>query len=161
MKHNLFNKSLALLIIPLFIGTIFIPVTRIILSENKTVMLEKQVDSNDDPTFDLKIKLLMKVGHMPSLSACIIKNNGIVWSKGYGFYDIMHRKKACDDTIYMIGSISKSVTATALMQLYEQGLFDLDDDVSDYLPFTLRNPKYPDVPITFRMLLAHQSSLFE
>lgn len=161
MKHNLFNKSLALVIISLFIGTTFIPVTGRILSENKTLPLEKQIGSNDDLFFDLKIKLLMKLCHMPSLSACIIKDNSIAWSKGYGFYDIIHKKKASDDTIYMIGSISKSITATALMQLYEQGLFDLDDDVSDYLSFTLRNPKYPDVPITFRMLLAHQSSLFE
>ena len=45
------------------------------------------------------------------------------------------------------------------MQLYEQGLFDLDEDVNNYLPFSLRNPNYPDTPITFRMLLSHQSSL--
>jgi CubicO group peptidase (beta-lactamase class C family) len=47
------------------------------------------------------------------------------------------------------------------MQLWEQGLFDLDDDVNNYLPFSLRNPNYPDDPITFRMLLAHHSSLSE
>jgi len=45
------------------------------------------------------------------------------------------------------------------MQLYERGFFDLDDDVNDYLNFNLRNPKYPDKEITFRMLLSHQSSL--
>jgi CubicO group peptidase (beta-lactamase class C family) len=51
------------------------------------------------------------------------------------------------------------ITATALMQLYEEGYFDLDDDVNDYLDFSLRNPNFPEVPITFRMLLAHQSSI--
>jgi len=45
------------------------------------------------------------------------------------------------------------------MQLYEKGLFDLDEDVNNYLPFSLRNPHYPDSPITFRMLLSHRSSL--
>jgi CubicO group peptidase (beta-lactamase class C family) len=45
------------------------------------------------------------------------------------------------------------------MQLYEQGLFDLDDDVSNYLNFSVRNPAFPGVPITFRMLLSHHSSL--
>ena len=58
----------------------------------------------------------MKLNHMPSLSTCIIKNNSVVWSKGYGFYDIIHRKKASDDTIYMAGSISKSFTATAILE---------------------------------------------
>jgi len=47
------------------------------------------------------------------------------------------------------------------MQLYEQGFFDLDDDINDHLSFSLRNPNYPDIPITFRMLLSHQSSLAE
>jgi len=45
------------------------------------------------------------------------------------------------------------------MQLWEQGLFDLDDDVNDYLPFSVRNPNYPDTPLTFRMLLSHRSSI--
>jgi CubicO group peptidase (beta-lactamase class C family) len=48
---------------------------------------------------------------------------------------------------------------TALMQLYDQGLFDLDDDVNTVLPFELRNPYFSDDPITFRMLLSHTSSL--
>jgi len=45
------------------------------------------------------------------------------------------------------------------MQLWEQGLFDLDEDVNNYLPFSLRNPHFPDDSITFRMLLSHSSSI--
>ena len=45
------------------------------------------------------------------------------------------------------------------MQLYEKELFNLDEDVNNYLPFELRNPNFPDEPITFRMLLSHTSSL--
>jgi CubicO group peptidase (beta-lactamase class C family) len=45
------------------------------------------------------------------------------------------------------------------MQLYEQGFFKLDDDVNAYLPFSLRNPNFPDDPITIRMVLSHSSSL--
>jgi CubicO group peptidase (beta-lactamase class C family) len=111
--------------------------------------------------FDRLITFLMKIGRFPSLSACIIDANEIVWSNGYGFYDLENEKTATTDTVYNIASISKTITSTALMQLYEQGLFDLDDDVNDYLPFSLRNPNFPDVPITFRMLLSHQSSLAE
>ncbi len=111
-----------------------------------------------DDSFDFKVKLLMRLSHIPSLICGVIKNNSIVWSNAYGYSDIYNRKKATTDNIFRIASISKTFTATALLQLYEQGLFDLDDNVSEYLPFDLKNPKYPNVNITFRMLLSHHSS---
>lgn len=122
---------------------------------------EKIQDTANELRFDLKIKILMKFGHMPSLTACIIKNNTISWSKSYGYKNIYLLKKAKIDSIYGIGSITKSLTATAIMQLWEKGCFDLDDDINEYLDFSVKNPNFPDIPITFRMLLSHQSSLFE
>ncbi|MCK5459086.1 MAG: beta-lactamase family protein, partial [Thermoplasmatales archaeon] len=94
-----------------------------------------------------------------ALSTAIVVDNELVYSNGYGLYDRENNKEATEETIYLVASISKTFTATAIMQLYEQGYLDLDDDVNDYLPFTLRNPNHPDEKITFRMLLAHQSSL--
>lgn len=117
------------------------------------------LDLNKEIEFDQKIKILMKLLHSPSLVLCIIKNNSIAFLKSYGFTDFYLRKKSTNDTIYLAGSISKTVTATALMQLYEKGHFNLDEDVSKYLPFELKNPKHPNVNITFRMLLSHQTSL--
>jgi CubicO group peptidase (beta-lactamase class C family) len=102
---------------------------------------------------------LIRIGHFPSLSGCIILDDKVVWSKGYGFYDIENRKPATEYTTYIVASISKTITGAALMQLYDKGLFGLDDDVNEYLPFSLRNPNFPDIPITFRMLLSHSSSL--
>jgi CubicO group peptidase (beta-lactamase class C family) len=101
----------------------------------------------------------MEYGHFPSVSVCIIKYDKVVWSKGYGYSDMESNIQATDNTVYTLCSITKSITGTALMQLYDKGLFDLDDDVNNYLPFTLRNPNFPDIPITFRMLLSHSSSL--
>ncbi|MBC7081455.1 MAG: beta-lactamase family protein [Thermoplasmatales archaeon] len=109
--------------------------------------------------FDRKIEKIMEIAHFSSLSACIIKNNEIIWSKGYGIYDRENNKKTDENVIYLVASISKTITATAIMQLYEKGLLNLDDDVNKYLPFNLRNPNHPDKLITIRMLLAHQSSL--
>ena len=113
----------------------------------------------NNTTFDLKIQLLMKLAGFPSLSTCIIKDNHIIWSKGYGYYDRAERKHATTNTIYIIASITKTIVGTALMQLYDKGLFNLDDDVNTYLPFNLRNPNFPDDPITIRMLLTHTASL--
>ena len=114
---------------------------------------------SEDPAFDLRIKLTMRLGHFPSISACIIKDDSIVWYNGYGKAKLFPKKEPTSDTIYPVGSISKTVTATAVMQLWEQDFFDLDDDINDYLDFSVRNPNYPENPITFRMLLAHHSSL--
>jgi CubicO group peptidase (beta-lactamase class C family) len=115
--------------------------------------------SNNDVIFDHLITILLKISHYPSMSACIIKNTTVVWEKGYGLYDIEQQKQATEHTIYVVASITKTITSTALMQLYEQGLFQLDDDVNKYLPFHLRNPNFPNDPITIRMILSHSSSL--
>lgn len=151
------KKILAIGIIFLLIGTSAVAVAT--QNKDNNTFLDNQKTLDNHLFFERYIKLLMKIGHMPSLSACIIKENEIVWSNGYGYYDIENNKEASDNTIYLICSITKSITATALLQLYDQGLFDLDEDVNNYLPFSLRNPNHPDDPITFRMLLAHQSSL--
>ncbi|HAJ38247.1 MAG TPA: serine hydrolase [Chloroflexi bacterium] len=62
-------------------------------------------------------------------------------------------------TKFRVASISKIVTALAIMQLVERGLLDLDADVSDVLGWSLRNPHWPKTAITTRMLLTHTSSL--
>ncbi len=63
-----------------------------------------------------------------------------------------------DDPV-RIASVSKLYVALGVMRLVDQRVLDLDRDVSDYLKWTLRNPKFPDQPITLRHLLSHQSSV--
>jgi CubicO group peptidase (beta-lactamase class C family) len=70
------------------------------------------------------------------------------------------RKVTADDSV-RIASISKLVTAMAVMRLVDQGRLSLDRDVSEYLGWTLRNPAYPNRPITLRLLLGHRSSLID
>ncbi|NHO34335.1 serine hydrolase domain-containing protein [Acetobacter fallax] len=63
------------------------------------------------------------------------------------------------DTLFRIASVSKVVTTIGLMELVEQGKIALDHDASDYVGFRLRNPDFPDSPITLRMLLNHTSTI--
>ena len=79
----------------------------------------------------------------------------------YGVRDIGRNLSVDNSTIYRVASISKHIGTIGLMQLYEKGLFQLDDDVSGVLGFKLRNPYFPDHPITFRLVLSHQSSISE
>jgi len=63
------------------------------------------------------------------------------------------------DNLMRVASISKTLSAIVVMQLVEEGVLELDRDVSDYLGWELRNPHYPDRAITLRQLLAHISSI--
>jgi len=94
-----------------------------------------------------------------AVAALVLASTDLGWSKGYGYYDLENQKQATKDTLYLQASVSKTVTATALMQLYEQGKFNLTDDINKYIPFEMRNPNHPDIAITIEMILSHRSSL--
>jgi len=108
---------------------------------------------------DLAMNDLIKELNAVGLSVAVVKDNQIVYTGAFGFKNIDEGTQISTDDIFRIASISKSFTATAMMQLHEQGKFALDDDVSTALGITVRNPNYPDIPITYRMLLSHTSSL--
>ncbi|MEP9359724.1 serine hydrolase domain-containing protein [Sphingomonas sp. KR3-1] len=76
-----------------------------------------------------------------------------------GLADLAAKRPVTADDPVRIASISKLVTAIGVLRLVEQGRLDLDADVSRYLGWKLRNPAFPDRPITLRLLLSHRSSL--
>jgi hypothetical protein len=101
----------------------------------------------------------MNTLHIPGLAACIIKDTSIIWTGSYGYANIKENRKVSDSTVFMLASISKTFVAVALMQLYREGLFNLDDNINNYLPWSVNHPKYPDSTITFKMLLTHTSAI--
>ena len=107
---------------------------------------------NQDETLESRIQSLMTSAQIPSLGACIIINDTVVWAQGFGDQPDL-------DTVFMIGSITKSFTSIAILQLYERNLLDLDDNVDDYLPFNVRHPDYPTMNVTIEMLLTHTAGL--
>ena len=90
-----------------------------------------------------------------ALGASIVKKDRIVWEGYYGYADREKGVPLAKENIYKLLSLSKTVTACAVMMLYERGKLNLDEDVNRYLPFHLAHPAFPKVPITFRMLLNH------
>lgn len=76
-----------------------------------------------------------------------------------GMADVAAQRALTADDPARIASISKLVTTIGVLRLVEQGKLDLDADVSTLLGFALRNPAFPNTPITLRMLLSHTSSL--
>ncbi|MHA2400342.1 MAG: serine hydrolase domain-containing protein [Promethearchaeota archaeon] len=105
-----------------------------------------------EESFDSKIQKLMADYKIPSLAAGIVSNESVIWARGFGEQPDL-------DTVYMIGSITKTFTATAILQLKERNLINLDGNISNYLPFDVAHPDYPGTAITIRMLLTHTSGL--
>jgi len=114
---------------------------------------------SSSPFLDSIIQQKMASGHVPGISACIVKDEHIRWIGTYGQAYFDPDILVDTSTLFMLASVSKTTTVTALMQLWEDGLFDLDDDINDYLPFEIHNPYYPDDTITFRMLCTHTSAI--
>jgi CubicO group peptidase (beta-lactamase class C family) len=98
---------------------------------------------------------------LAGLGACIVKDNRIAWTGGFGLADIETKRPVAIDTIFSVGSVSKTVTLAAFMLLWEKGQCGLDDDINEYLSFPVRNPRFPDKPITLRMLLSFTAGIFD
>lgn len=93
------------------------------------------------------------------LAVAVVKKGEIVYARNFGWQDVEKQIPLSDNSIFRIASISKSFSATAIMQLVEQKKLSLDDDVSKLIGFTIRNPNYPDKVITLRMIMSHTSSI--
>ena len=105
------------------------------------------------------IESTMATHFIPGLSISIAKGGNIVWNNHFGYANINENTLVDENTMFILSSASKTITATALMHLFQQNLFMLNDNVADYLPFDVNHPDYPEVPITFKMLLSHTSGI--
>jgi CubicO group peptidase (beta-lactamase class C family) len=100
--------------------------------------------------------------NIPGATGLIFKSDGeIIWSGKYGLRNLEHQLPVEDSTLFLMASISKTFVATAIMQLWQSGLINLDGNINDYLPagFTVVNPNRPNNAITVKMLMLHTSSL--
>ena len=110
-------------------------------------------------SLDNDLTSIMQKYDAVGLSLVVVIDGGIVHSQSFGYKDLKDSVPLQNNDLFRIASISKSFVATAIMQLYERGKISLDDDVNNHLNFEVKNPKYPDIPITIRMLMCHRSSI--
>ncbi len=96
----------------------------------------------------------MEKNFIPGVVVAVVKDGEVFFSKGYGYADSANKVAVDPDTsLFRIGSISKVFTATAVMQLVEDGKLDLDTDINTYLDFEIADTY--DQPITLAHLLSH------
>jgi len=79
--------------------------------------------------------------------------------EGLGTADFESGRRVTRDTIFHVASLGKPIVGIAVMQLVQEGVLSLDDDVSERIHFSVRNPAHPRVPITLRELLTHTASI--
>lgn len=112
--------------------------------------------SDQIENFELRIPQLLQKSQIPGLTVSIIKDTQIIYSNGFGARDLKEKLPATPDTLFGIGSVTKSFTCLAIMQLAEAGKLNIEDPVSTYLHFNLGNT---EKPITIRHLMSHTSGI--
>ncbi len=96
----------------------------------------------------------MKAQQMPGLSVAILYGD-FRWSSGFGYSDVENEVPAKPESSYRMASVTKPMTAVAILELAEQGRIDLDAEVQKYVPYFPRKAH----PVTIRQLLAHQGGI--
>lgn len=110
----------------------------------------------DRARFERFVQEKMSKTRLPGLSVALVAGGKVVYARGFGFRDVESGLPATPDTLYCVGSVTKSFTALAVMQLAERGLLSLDDPVERYAP--LRLSPFGE-PVRIRHLLTHTSGV--
>ncbi|MEK6323123.1 MAG: serine hydrolase domain-containing protein [Acidobacteriota bacterium] len=128
--------ALMLLMIP----PIFAPAARLSSANTNLEAFEGEIE---------QLRTLLKI---PGISVAIVEGKRVLWAKGFGYRDYENKMPASPETLYPIASLTKTLTATLVMQAVEQGQLSLDDPVAKY-----RNDFDVDSDTTVRNYLTHTS----
>jgi len=116
---------------------------------------------NPNPSSNVDDYILdeMDAEKAPGMVTLIVKGGEIVWVESYGWADVQNAVAVQDSTVFLLASVSKVFTGTALMLLQESGQINLDSNINNYLPFTIDVPNFLGDSITPRMLMTHTASI--
>jgi CubicO group peptidase (beta-lactamase class C family) len=109
------------------------------------------------PVLDRFVERYLREMNAPGMALVLADRDGVQRVAHYGFSDVETRQPPTEDTLFEIGSISKSFVALALLQLRDEGKLDLDRPITDYLPWLRVESKY--APLTTHHLLTHTTGL--
>jgi CubicO group peptidase (beta-lactamase class C family) len=107
----------------------------------------------------IELNKIYKQGHINGLSVSIVNEHKTLYQNGFGFSDIKAKKAYTENTIQNIASISKTLLGVSLLKAQEMGKLNLNDPIEKYLPFKVKNPYHPELPITINHLATHTSTI--
>jgi CubicO group peptidase (beta-lactamase class C family) len=111
----------------------------------------KSLSADKRAQIEKATSIFMAANSVPGISLAVVQDGALVWSQGFGAADLENFVPATSSTLFRLGSVSKPITATAILELSERGKLDLDVEVQKYCPAF---PK-KEWPITTRELLGH------
>ncbi|MFN0198476.1 MAG: serine hydrolase domain-containing protein, partial [Planctomycetaceae bacterium] len=113
------------------------------------------------PGLEARINAELAKGKIPGLAVGVVRDQELIWSRGFGKANLATGKSPDEQTLHRVASITKSFTATAIMQLRDEGKLHLDDPLAKFIPeFGKVQVKAGTLPgVTLRRLLAHHSGL--
>jgi serine beta-lactamase-like protein LACTB, mitochondrial len=129
----------------LFLLVLFFGAVSTAFAQQKSLAAEKRA------AIEKAVSSFMSANNVPGIGAAVVLDGQPVWSAGFGMSDLEDSAPATSSTLFRLGSISKPITATAVLQLWERGKLDLDAPVQKYCPAFPQK----EWPITSRELLGH------
>lgn len=108
------------------------------------------------------VKKYLETNNIPGTSIALVDKDGIIWSEAFGVQDTVTKTPINKETLFCIGSVTKTVTATIILKAVEMGILDLDTPIKEYIPeikFRSRYEDFPETRITLRHLLSNHSGL--
>jgi serine beta-lactamase-like protein LACTB, mitochondrial len=136
------SRRLALLAITTVIAAALVPTAR---------TQTPQLSSDAAAQIDSAVTAFMADSKAPGVAVAIVEDAQMVWAKGFGSADVAKHRRVTPETLFRLASVSKPLTATGAMQLWQSGKLDLDAPIQKYCP---QFPQKP-YPITTRELLGH------
>lgn len=127
----------------------------------KRANLDPKVDAAVEQ-FRSSVPAIVKKGKVPGAAIALVDEQGIIWAEGFGHTDRKRRNRVTPDTSFLINGMSKTLTATAVLLAVQDGLLDLDEPITTYLPdFKVysRYEEHPEDKITLRRLLSCTAGL--
>lgn len=126
-----------------------------------TIQSPASVDRISLSEFEEKVQSALDAKLAPGFSFAVVENGKLIWMKGFGYSDIINQKPVTQDTIFPLGSISKTFIGTAAAIAIAEDGFDPTRPITDYLSFSIDDPRGYAVPITFINLATHTSGVID
>ena len=117
--------------------------------------------SLDAPQLDAQVDKVFADTRTVGGAFLVAQRGEVVYERYYGVQQKTTGVPVTDRTVFRCASVTKLVTGIGLLKMMDEGLLAPDEDISTYLGYTVRNPAYPDTPITLRMLMSHTAGLVE
>ncbi len=130
------------------------------------LLLSVAVAGQDEPTLKKRLDALSArleerraEFHIPGLAIAVVKDDKVIFARGFGHRDLEKKLPATPETMFAIGSTTKAFTATLIGMLGDDGKMDWDDPVKKHIPYFKLKDEGADAQITIRDLLCHRSGL--